>query len=62
MGVSPVRFNQKCASDGPDARTTSKIGSVKQSLGTGGGFQPPSGLHLDRGSGFQLDRAAWLLP
>ncbi len=32
MGVSPVRINQKRASDGRDARATSEIGFVKQSL------------------------------
>jgi len=42
MGLSPVAWasrpcvstKQKCASDGRDARATSEIGSVKQSLVT----------------------------
>jgi len=32
MGVSPVRINEKCTSDGRDARATSEIGSVRQNL------------------------------
>jgi hypothetical protein len=64
MGVSPVRINEKCASDGRDARATSEIGFVKQSLEQvpltsrshshqGGAASSRPG----RGSGFQPDQA-----